>query len=48
MARAIQLMTHATQERKPFFIYLPLTSMHSPLQWPARFNEVQADGRRGR
>jgi arylsulfatase A len=44
---AIALMTDARREKKPFFVYLPLSSMHHPLQAPARFNHVKGVGVRG-
>ena len=47
VAEAIELMTDAQREKKPFFVYLPLSSMHHPLRAPARFNHVKGDGVRG-
>jgi arylsulfatase A-like enzyme len=47
VAEAIALMTEAKQAKKPFFVYLPLSSMHHPLRAPARFDHVKGDGQRG-
>jgi arylsulfatase A-like enzyme len=47
VSEAIALITDAQREKKPFFVYIPLSSMHHPLRAPARFDHVKGDGPRG-
>ncbi|MGH8017684.1 MAG: sulfatase-like hydrolase/transferase, partial [Opitutaceae bacterium] len=44
---AIALMSDAQKKKEPFFVYLPLSSTHHPLQAPDRFDHVKVDGARG-